>query len=322
MKRVQNNELSGVRGFNYQPSHGGHGVEIWGPGFDAAAVARDLALARELFPGMNTIRLWLSHDAYLRHGGACAARFEAALAAADGAGLRVIPVLFNGWHSFPDFGGISFEQIEYFGRHRFDLYSGFIEAMVRPHQSDPRILMWDLCNEPMNSLRVREHQDVCMTWMRRVYAACKEAGASAPLCVGSTPDMGILRLLEPVSDVLTPHPYFAWNSWVPERRLLAQFLDEAVDFANECGKAMVATETGWGALDDAKRAAILEAELEEIVDHGLGFTIHLLCHTLVADGHRPEYGPITNAGYMACIERDGTLRPHHGFINRFMPAIS
>ena len=120
MKRVEHDELSGVRGFNYQPSHGGHGVEIWGPGFDAAAVARDLARARELFPGMNTIRLWLSHDAYLRHGGACAARFEAALAAADGAGLRVIPVLFNNWHSIPDFGGVCPEMINYwfkaFGR--------------------------------------------------------------------------------------------------------------------------------------------------------------------------------------------------------------
>jgi len=45
--------------------------------------------------------------------------------------------------------------------------------------------------------------------------------------------------------------------------------------------------------------------------------VHLLHHTLVADGHRPEYGPISRAGYMACIEADGTMRKHHAVINEF-----
>ena len=48
-----------------------------------------------------------------------------------------------------------------------------------------------------------------------------------------------------------------------------------------------------------------------------GFLAHLLHHTLVADGHRPEYGPISEAGYMAFIEAEGSLRPHHEVFNEF-----
>jgi hypothetical protein len=94
-------------------------------------------------------------------------------------------------------------------------------------------------------------------------------------------------------------------------------LDEVVAFGKAVSKPVLATETGWGALDDAKRCEVLRVELSELAKRGIGFTAHLLHHTLVSDGHRPEYGPITAAGYMAFIEADGTLRPGHGMFNEF-----
>ena len=58
-------DYSHVRGFNYQPSYGSHGLETWGDAFDAV-FKKELLLGRQYFPEMNTIRLWLSYDAFIR----------------------------------------------------------------------------------------------------------------------------------------------------------------------------------------------------------------------------------------------------------------
>ena len=46
---------SEIRGFNYQPSYGSTGYELWRQ-FDAAVVARELGLGKQYFPGINAIR--------------------------------------------------------------------------------------------------------------------------------------------------------------------------------------------------------------------------------------------------------------------------
>ena len=43
----------------------------------------------------------------------------------------------------------------------------------------------------------------------------------------------------------------------------------------------------------------------------------MLNHSLVGDGHRPEFGVVSEAGFMGCIEADGTLRAGHEAINHF-----
>ncbi|MBN2307677.1 MAG: cellulase family glycosylhydrolase [Candidatus Hydrogenedentes bacterium] len=313
MKRLES--YSHVRGFNYQPSYGSHGLETWGYGFDLAAIERELGRGKEHFPNINAIRLWLSHDAFIRYGDEVAANFAQVIRLGEKFDLSFIVVLFNGWHSYPDFGGTSIEQLSYWGGERFDFFGRYLEKVVLPHADDECILLWDLCNEPFNNAR----SDACIAtvqaWLEKVYAACKDLGAQAPIGVGVGPDMSRLRRVEPISDVLTFHPYYAWNAWVPTPDKFTPLLDEAVAFAREVNKPLLATETGWGALDDGKRCEVLRVELSELAKRGIGFTAHLLHHTLVADGHRPGHGPITGAGYMAFVEADGSLRPGHGLFN-------
>ena len=99
-------DYSRIRGFNYQPSYGSHGLEIWRR-FDADIVDVELARGRKYFPGMNAIRLWLSWDAFNRDAETFARSFDLALALADGHGMMVMPVLFNRWHNeVLDFGGL------------------------------------------------------------------------------------------------------------------------------------------------------------------------------------------------------------------------
>lgn len=54
-----------INGFNYQPSYGSSGLEIWQQ-FDASIVDKELGRGKKYFPGMNAIRLWLSWDAFVR----------------------------------------------------------------------------------------------------------------------------------------------------------------------------------------------------------------------------------------------------------------
>ena len=50
-------EYSWVRGFNYQPSWGSHGITIWND-FREATYAKELDLGLRHFPKLNTLRIW------------------------------------------------------------------------------------------------------------------------------------------------------------------------------------------------------------------------------------------------------------------------
>ena len=299
-----------VRGFNYQPSFGSTGVEIWIDKFDAAAVDRELGLARRYFPGMNTVRLWLSHDAYIKNPRRFSENFEATLACCQKYGIKAIPTLFNNWHSVPDFGGISQEMIGYwfknYGRNGESpgyVFRPYLEAMFKDHASDTRILAWDLCNEPFNSGDAGSY----VPWLQHTYKLAKTLGAKQPVGVSVGASVGHLKHVEPFSDILMIHPYFASNcDW---KALKA--------FAAEHKKPLLATETCWGSLDDAARVATVRSDLKTLTNQNAGFVVHALHESRVADLHRPQYGPVSSAGYMAFINMDGSLRAGHEVFNEF-----
>ena len=84
-------DYSKIKEFNYQPSWGSSGFEIWRK-FDSERMGHELSLGKLYFPGMNAIRLWLSHDAWVRNPRECEAAFETALSMADAHSLFVMPV--------------------------------------------------------------------------------------------------------------------------------------------------------------------------------------------------------------------------------------
>lgn len=310
-----------IRGFNYQPSWGSCGLEIFGPDFDAGTIATEIGRGKNYFPGINTLRIWLSHQAFLRYGAeSILSRMEMILESGHRMGLKFVVTLFNGWHSWPPFGGITFEQLIW-SRDKTgavtDVFTPYLEAVVGTYAKDPRILLWDLCNEPMNTTTSPKDQALIFDWLERMGRLVRQNGAAAPVCIGSTEGLEQIRRFEPLCDVITWHPYYGWNAWIKSVDHFLQRLDETVSFINATGKPMLITETGWGSLDDAKRAETLQIELSAFRDRGIGFLAHLLHHTLVADGHRPEYGPISIAGYMAFIEADGSLRSHHQVFNDY-----
>ncbi len=314
-----------IKGFNYQPSWGSSGFEIW-RNFDSERMGHELSLGKLYFPGMNAIRLWLSHDAWVRNPREFQVALDTALSIADDHSLSVMPVLFNRWHDATlDYGGIYIDhflpQVSWV--QRTDQPTAFAEVIVSAHATDSRILAWDLCNEPFSyscsPSDIPEIVKAEYAWLERTYGIAKKCGSEAPITVGIHPRHGLdgIRQIEPISDILSIHPYWTCDSPPHDKDAYEKLLDEYVQFAAASGKSLIATETCWGATDDPKRVEIIRYTLQQLKKRGIGWLVYLLHHSLIADAHRVEFGPLSAPGNLAFIEADGTLRPGHDVFNDF-----
>ncbi|MDA0991370.1 MAG: hypothetical protein O3A51_11545, partial [Verrucomicrobia bacterium] len=199
----------------------------------------------------------------------------------------------------------------------------FAEAIVSAHATDSRIIAWDLCNEPFAYNCPPQDIPHIMAaeyaWLARLYDIVKRCGAQAPVTVGIHPDHGVegLRQIEPISDILSIHAY--WKAINPPEDKVAfeSVLDGYAEFAASVNKPLIASETCWGSLDDAKRVEIVRYTLANLKKRGISWLAYVLHHTLSADAHRPEYGPLGAPGNLAFIEADGSLRPGHDVFNEF-----
>jgi len=319
--RMPDSEWSRIRGFNYQPSYGSSGIELW-QRFDAKVIAEELAQGKRLFPKMNALRWWQSWDSFLRDPKRYARDFETTLQLADQVGCKVMPCLFNRWHDATlDYGGI---YIDHFlpkasWVQKDKMFDAYLSELVGGHKDDPRVLAWDLCNEPYAYSCPRESIPEIVkaetAWLKSLHDFCKESGAKAPITVGipgTSPET-----VEPISDVLSIHPYWCHNNPGAKKENFEKSLDHAVAVALKTGKPLVASECCWGALDDAVRVESIRYTLTQLRARNIGWTVYLLHHSLIADAHRPEFGPLSGPGNLAFIEADGTLRPGHGVFNDF-----
>lgn len=318
--KIEDQTYADVRGFNYQPSYASYGGDIWGEKFDPEAINLEISRARKHFPKTNTMRLWFSHEAWMIHGDAVFDRFDKAIDICDDYGYRVMAMIFNGWHSIPPYGGFTVEQLIWVKPAGYDeVYTPYLDEIIKRHRDDERIMMWDIANEPTNSCGNDHHWDIVVGFMKHMGDRIRELNATQPITIGMPGVAKFLRPMEPICDVLSVHPYFVGNDWVPTPEMFGQRLDELVAIANENGKPMLASECCWGSFDDAERGRLLSDELPAMAERGFGIIPHLLHETLVADGHRPDLGPIVpdGAGYMAFINRDGQIRDHHEIFNDY-----
>lgn len=315
-------DYSTIRGFNYQPSYGSSGLELWQK-FDGATIDRELARGKSYFPGMNAIRFWLSSDAFNRDPERFLFNFEVALSIAHRHGLLVMPVLFNRWHSDAlDYGGI---YIDHFlpgvsWVQRGEGHQTYLKAVVGSHTDDPRVFCWDLCNEPFSYTNPpADYPDIVAAeraWLAGLYHQCKALGAVAPITTGLHANHQVPGMadVEAISDVLSVHPYYRCGPNAKEEDYAAN-LDAYVAYARSVNKPLLVTETCWGYQDDRERVEIINITLKHLKARGIGYIVYLLHHSLVADAHRNVYGP----GYLnlSFIEADGSLRPGHECFNEY-----
>jgi len=336
-------KCSEMHGFNYDGSWGTSALDLW-QHHDHGAMAVEISRGKRYFPKWNICRWWLSDEAFQRDPARFLANLEGGLSIFAQNDILVIPLLFNRWRDPTcDFGGVALEHLvpglsnstgateDIWSYAQADwprkptrietLHRAYLEAVVGAHKDDPRIYAWDLCNEPLMAPYVEDAASPIraaeLRWLTWCYYTCKRIGASQPLTIGNYPGLTAIRLTEPISDFISTHPYYIWNAPGADKAAYERSLDEYASLAAAAGKELLASETVWGAEDDAKHVEVMRHTLGELKKRGIGFVVHALQHSLVADLHYAAYGPVGFPQVLHFVNPDGSLRRGHEAYNEF-----
>jgi len=221
-------------GSDYIPADAINQLEMWqADSFDPAQIDKELGWAQGI--GMNTMRVFLHDKLWQQDAEGFKKRIDQFLAIAARHGIRPMLVFFDscwdpdpklgpqraptpgvhnsGWVQSPGRAGLA--DVANYPRLR-----AYVQDIVRSFASDPRILAWDLWNEPDNgaegdSAGAREKFANVSTLLPQVFAWAREANPSQPLTSGVwTHDdwsRQKLNVIEQVqlgqSDIITFHVY-------------------------------------------------------------------------------------------------------------------
>ncbi len=223
-------------GCNYTPTYAANQIELWSREmFDEGAIARELGDAQAL--GFNVLRVYLHDLAYAADPQGLLDRLDRFLEMAAARGLGVVPVIFDSvWHPLPQAGP---QPEPNRGVHnagwvqspgvpvlrdgsRFAALEPYVRALIERFGHDPRILLWDLWNEPDNANPQAygaldlgtAKSELVRPLLDSVFAWARAAGATQPLTSGlwaGAWDEGSLTPLQRLqlerSDVVTFHCY-------------------------------------------------------------------------------------------------------------------
>jgi len=286
-----------LRGFSVVPSWGARIEEAWWD-YDGGRFREEVALARTVHA--NCLRLWIEFTAWMADPDAVTGRFLDAVQALDENGMKTMPCLFNRWHDF---------RWDYGGQYTEDLYRDwgpkleYVRALVTPLATDPRILVWDLCNEPqafhLNDDWARREFE----WLQQVAAAVREFGAVQPITIGTMVGSNI-ETFAPLCDVLCAHPY----SHTPEE--LGQQIASFDALRRKIGKPLLVNESIPGCLDDRRRAEVARFYTHQLSEAGMGWMGWALREGKAISTRRDRYDAngLEGQGFHPFFTRAGRLR--------------
>ena len=324
------NDYSYVKGFNYQPSYAYNSYEAW-RFYDSSIFDKEIGLGKKLFPQMNTLRLWLSYDAFRYEENRQVENFENALKICDKYGCKVIACLFNCWHdSVMDNGGMYHPMMipSAISCSTENMYDSYFQKIVAAHKDDERILIWDICNEPYSFGNNKEYMDFMepyeTAWLKKMCDMCHETGAVQPCGISHFPistDWGAVEKTADFTDVFLIHPYYFFSDYDLKSLSSDGFenlLNLAKNLSIKYNKPILTTETCWGSRDNKVRGEIIEKSLSAHKKANIGYVVHALHWSHVADLHDDSEGPSGNPGNLMFITRDNKLRECHEVFNNFL----
>ena len=190
-------------GSNYIPADAINQLEMWqADTFNPAQMEKELAWAEAI--GMNTMRVFLHDQLWQQDARGFTQRIEQFLAIAQRHGIKPLLVFFDscwdpnpklgpqrppipgvhnsGWVQSPGRAGLADAA-------NYPRLKAYVQGVIRAFASDPRILGWDLWNEPDNgagdkSEGEREKWTHVAALLPQVYAWAREANPSQPLTSG------------------------------------------------------------------------------------------------------------------------------------------
>jgi len=250
--------------------------------------------------------VWIEFTAWMADPEGVTESFVDAVAAIDEYGMKTMPCLFNRWHDFTyDYGGQYTEDLYRDWRPKLE----YVRALVEPLVDDPRVLIWDLCNEP-------QAVDLALDWaqrevefFRQVADTVRECGAQQPLTIGTMFGENI-EAFAPLCDVLCAHPYVHTE---PE---LAQAIAAYDGIRERHGKPMLVNETIPGCLDDLRRAEVVRFYTRLLCEAGLGWLGWALREGKAISTRRDRHDAngLDGEGFHPYVTREGQLRSGLDFL--------
>jgi len=223
----QNHKGKWRAGCNFVPSNAVNSLEMFhDETYDPQLIDRELQLAEEL--GFGTIRVFL-HDLLWKHDSqAFLHRLNGFLDIAHSHKMTVMFVLLDSCYGEPG-TELSLQPMPITGLHNsgwvqcpgcavlydgelFDSLQSYIQGVVTHFKNDPRVIAWDVWNEPNNS---GYSQDLIMPLLEKVVNWVREVNPSQPITtaiwecrgLGTNNFSELQRLQLDVSDILSFHNY-------------------------------------------------------------------------------------------------------------------
>ncbi len=209
-------------GCNYIPSSAINELEFWQKEtYDPATIDRELGWEEGL--GMNIARVFLHNLVWEKDGNAFLDRMDNFLSIADRHHIKVLFVLFDDcWNAEPKLGkqpdpipGVhNSGWMQAPGYKRVDDPSTWAplkqyeQAVLKRFGHDPRVLFWDLYNEPGNGGPPQQNRDKSIPFLKSVFQWAREAEPSQPVSVdvwGAYPNID--RYAWDNADIITAHEY-------------------------------------------------------------------------------------------------------------------
>ena len=227
-------------GANFVPSSAINQLEMWqADTFDPATIDRELGYAQGI--GMNTMRVFLHDIAWREDQAGFYARVDKYLEIANRHGIKTLFVIFDAvWDPNPHPGA---QPAPVPGLHnsgwvqspgraflespgKQDELKPYVVGLLTRYKNDPRVLAWDLFNEPDNPNRQAYGRDgtkaeldeadkakFAAQLLEKTFAWAREVGPTQPVTSGVwlgdylTKPTSIQRLQLEQSDIITFHNY-------------------------------------------------------------------------------------------------------------------
>lgn len=224
-------------GCNFIPSTAINQLEMWqAETFDPATIERELGYAEKL--GFNTVRVFLHDLLWKQDPDGFLKRTDAFLASAEKHGIKTLFVLFDScWHPLPKLGpqpaplpfthnsgwvqNPGVEVLKNPGA--YPHLKAYVVGVVGHYANDPRVLGWDVWNEPDNfdggasgrpGLEPANKRDLVNALMPQVFTWVREAKPSQPLTSAVWMDSQNINKLDACkriqfanSDIISYHCY-------------------------------------------------------------------------------------------------------------------
>lgn len=301
-------------GVNYIPANAINYTAMWDKtSFSPEVIRKELKLATDI--GLNCVRVIIQYKVFEDDPAYLLKVFDQFLAICDEAKVKVVPVFFDdckmgvncdpvigkqpepleGWYSWAWAPSPGHSMVIDARTH--PQLEKFVKTVMAAHRDDPRILFWDLYNEPTGFIG-KEGHDYSLALLRKVFAWAREVNPSQPITSGVwNGDAKLNEILVANSDIITFHCY---SNPKTTRKMIADL--------SRHGRPVICTE--WmNRLRDCRFSNVLPIYAETDVGCIFWGLVNGKTQTHFPWGHRPHMLPYKGEWMVDLYRGDHT--PYH-----------